>query len=91
MENFSSFFAFLQKCIIPKLEKDRPDIAKFFKKAEPFDCTKKNGHDWLVLDDDGKIQATDYLKRCMFFPYICLFKFGSSKLCLKINDNSITK
>ncbi|EYB84590.1 hypothetical protein Y032_0314g2247 [Ancylostoma ceylanicum] len=44
-----------QKCRIPKLDMDAPELKKFFFKEKPLDCDK-NPLNWLYLDDTNHVR-----------------------------------
>jgi hypothetical protein len=48
-------------CKIPKLEKDNPQILSAYHEPKPLNC-EKYPQNWLFIDKDGKLQATEYGK-----------------------------
>jgi hypothetical protein len=48
-------------CKIPKLEKDNPQVLASYREPKPLEC-EKNPQNWLFVDQDGKLQATEYGK-----------------------------
>ena len=41
------------------------EVIQFYKKIAPLDCTQggKNPPHWLRLDEEGRLQLTDYAKK----------------------------
>ncbi|TKR68068.1 hypothetical protein L596_024110 [Steinernema carpocapsae] len=75
-------FVDTQVCKVPKLDKDNPDIMKFYGKSEPLECDKKHSQNWVFMDIERKLQLTPFAKE----------KFGSSVKCdlqffYRVNDN----
>uniref|UniRef100_A0AC35GU50 Uncharacterized protein n=1 Tax=Panagrolaimus sp. PS1159 TaxID=55785 RepID=A0AC35GU50_9BILA len=57
----SLFTLKITTCKIPKLEKDNPQILAAYHKPKPLNC-EKYPQNWLFIDKDGKLQATEYGK-----------------------------
>ncbi|TMS37546.1 hypothetical protein L596_004455 [Steinernema carpocapsae] len=72
-----------QTCRIPKLEKDKPEIMAFYSNPKPLEC-EKNSANWVLVDNERRLQLTSYAKE----------KFGSSVECdleffFRVNDNRL--
>ncbi len=49
------------QCKIPKLDLNRPEIMKFYKKLPPLNCLSDHtAQNWLSVDDNGIVRATYY-------------------------------
>ena len=56
----------LKICKIPKLEVNGSEVYKFYKKYPPLDCTKKGPKPWVYIDEERKVQPTEFAKRFFY-------------------------
>ncbi|KAI1709196.1 hypothetical protein Ddc_13969 [Ditylenchus destructor] len=75
----------LGACRIPRLEQNRAEVIKFMKKASPLKCSDKNVPDWLHVDNERKMQLTDYAKEHVAVPKLtCTWQFYE-----RVSDNEL--
>ncbi|CAK5091150.1 unnamed protein product [Meloidogyne enterolobii] len=69
-----------QACKIPKLEVNGSEVIKFYKKYPPLDCTKRKPKPWVHIDEERRIQPTEYAKSKIGLHNInCNWAFYSRK------------
>uniref|UniRef100_A0A1I8BSW1 DUF229 domain-containing protein n=1 Tax=Meloidogyne hapla TaxID=6305 RepID=A0A1I8BSW1_MELHA len=49
-------------CKIPKLEVNGSEVIKFYKKYPPLDCTRGRQKPWVYIDEERRVQPTEYAK-----------------------------